>query len=177
MKELTKKSKLLSYLLRHDADYSFSKPEGWRAVSDLVRNHGFTREELKNIVESDSKGRYEFDLTSNMIRALQGHSIPGIEPDLIESVPPSVLYHGTSSRFLGSILKNGILKCTRNHVHLSSDIDTARKVGIRHGGEVIILKINTGEMVKSGIKFLKSKNGVWLCQDIEPRFFEIYYED
>ena len=110
MKELTKKSKLLSYLLRHDADYSFSKPEGWRAVSDLVRNHGFTREELKNIVESDSKGRYEFDLTGNMIRALQGHSIPGIEPDLIESVPPSVLYHGTSSRFLGSILKNGILK-------------------------------------------------------------------
>ena len=173
---LDSKSKNLAFLLRHDKSYNFPKPDGWREVSDLIRNHGFTRRELDEIVSTDKKGRYEFDQVKNRIRALQGHSIPGIEPDITELLPPPILYHGTSSRFINSILKLGILKQSRNHVHLSADIDTARNVGMRHGGSVVILKINTESMVKDGIKFWKSRNGVWLSKDIEPKYFEIYYE-
>ena len=36
-------SKKLSYLLRHDTSYAFDE-HGWREVSDLVANHGFTME-------------------------------------------------------------------------------------------------------------------------------------
>lgn len=172
MKEV--RSKELAYLLRHDKDYNFKKPEGWRSIEDLVKNHGYTKKELEEIVKNDSKGRYEFDLYHTKIRALQGHSILGIEPDLLESIPPSFLYHGTSSRFIDSILKSGITKQSRNHVHLSEDIDTAKTVGSRHGGKTVILKIDTKSMIKNGIKFFKSKNNVWLCQDINPSYFSIY---
>lgn len=172
MKE-KEKSKELAYLLRHDKNYDFKKPEGWRVVDDLIKNHGYTKKELEDIVKNDSKGRYEFNTYHTKIRALQGHSIPGIEPDLSECTPPSILYHGTSSRFLSSIFENGITRQSRNHVHLSEDIDTAKTVGSRHGGKTVILRIDTEKMQEDGIKFFKSKNNVWLCQDINPKYFRV----
>ena len=171
------KSKKLAYLLRHDDKYNFSKPEGWREVKDLIENHGYTISEITEIVKSDKKGRYEVSEDETKIRAVQGHSIPGILPDLEETLPPPVLYHGTSSRFLSSIFKDGIQKRSRNHVHLSADIETAKSVGLRHGGETVILKIDTEKMSNNGIKFLKSKNGVWLCDEVKPEYFEILNEE
>lgn len=38
---LIQRGKKLSYLLRHDKSYTFDE-HGWREVSDLVANHGFT---------------------------------------------------------------------------------------------------------------------------------------
>lgn len=48
-KELIKKGKYLSFLLRHDTEYTFDK-NGYREVSDLIKNHGYTRSELEEIV-------------------------------------------------------------------------------------------------------------------------------
>ena len=55
----TKLGKKLSYLLRHDKSYAFDE-HGWREVGDLLDNHGFTMEELREIVATNNKQRYEF---------------------------------------------------------------------------------------------------------------------
>lgn len=71
---LIKRGKKLSYLLRHDKSYAFDE-HGWREVSDLVGNHGFTMEELREIVATNNKQRHEFSEDMTRIRARQGHSI------------------------------------------------------------------------------------------------------
>lgn len=168
---ITSLGKRLSYLLRHDRDYNFPE-SGFREVSDLIKNHGFTKDNLEELVASDSKGRYEFNSDHSMIRAVQGHSLPNIHPDLIKTTPPDILYHGTATRFLNSIFKSGVKKGTRNYVHLSSNKDTAAKVGSRHG-DPIVLKINSAKMVDDGAEFFVSKNGVWLVDFIDPKYIEI----
>lgn len=59
----------LSRLLRYDKSYAFDK-HGWREVSDLVANQGFTMEELREIVATNNKHRYEFseDMTPIVCR-------------------------------------------------------------------------------------------------------------
>ena len=57
---IIKRGKKLSYLLRHDTSYAFDK-HGWRSVNDLIANHGFSLEELHEIVATNNKQRYEFD--------------------------------------------------------------------------------------------------------------------
>ncbi|MCB5650434.1 RNA 2'-phosphotransferase, partial [Bifidobacterium breve] len=55
-----------------------------------------------------------------------------------EKTPPQFLYHGTASRFLDEIKKQGLIAGERHYVHLSADEATARKVGARHGSPVIL---------------------------------------
>lgn len=124
---LNNKSKQLAYLLRHDRKYEFGT-NGWRKVSDLICNHGFTLEVLQDIVNTNNKQRYEFSSDMQYIRARQGHSIH-VDVELDECVPPSVLYHGTAEHFVDDILKDGLKPQSRIHVHLSSTIETAINVG------------------------------------------------
>ena len=72
---------------------------------------------------------------------------------------------------INSILKLGILKQSRNHVHLSADKETAKKVGSRHGGKTVIIEIDTEKMLNSGIEFFQSANGVWLVDFVDKLFF------
>ncbi len=166
------KSKKLAYLLRHDKTYDFSD-HGYRKISDLIENHGYTKEELVKIVSEDNKGRYEFSEDKTKIRARQGHSIP-VDVELEIRTPPEILYHGTAKRFLKSIKEKGILKMSRNYVQLSPDYETARTVGKRHGDE-IVLPIMTGKMAQDGIIFRLSRNNVWLVDYIKPDY--IKWED
>ena len=68
------KSINLTFLLRHDRNYAFDE-HGWRNVSDLLENHGFTMDELCEIVKTNNKQRFEFSYDKKLIRACQGHSI------------------------------------------------------------------------------------------------------
>lgn len=166
-KDLIKKGKHLSFLLRHDTEYTFDD-HGYREVSDLIKNHGYTKSELEEIVSTNDKQRYEFNEYHTKIRARQGHSI-NVNVDLKESTPPDILYHGTATRFLDSIYKEGIKKMSRNYVQLSQNIETATEVGKRHGSPVI-LEINTKRMVDDGIKFYLSNNNVWLTDYVSPDY-------
>lgn len=165
-----KKSKELAFLLRHDPNYEFDK-NGWRKVRDLIDNHRYTRAELEYLVENDNKGRYEFNEDKKKIRARQGHSI-AVDVELEEKEPPMLLYHGTSSRFIDQILKEGIKKMNRLYVQLSEDIETAKIVGERHGGSLIIFKIPAKAMYDSGIKFFLSRNGVWMTEFVDPKYLD-----
>ena len=83
-------------------------------------------------------------MSGEMIRANQGHSID-VDLQLEEREPPEVLYHGTVERFLSSILEEGLVRGKRHDVHLSKDVETARKVGPRRG-KPIILQVDAGRV-------------------------------
>ena len=86
--------------------------------------------------------------------------------------PWPTLFHGTSEKSVQLILKKGIDKMNRQHVHLSISIDIAREVGIRHG-RVVIFKVNSGKMHHDGYKFYKSDNNVWLTDNVPPKYLEL----
>ena len=103
-------------------------------VIDLLnsaRKHGFfiSYDDLVECVETNDKQRFAFDVSGELIRANQGHSVE-VDLRLEEREPPETLYHGTVERFLASILEEGLVRAKRHHVHLSKNIETARKVAI-----------------------------------------------
>ncbi len=169
-KELEKKkervSRYISLLLRHKPEAAgiILDEHGWASVTALLAATKITMKELEDIVATDQKQRYSFDETKTKIRANQGHSIK-VDLGLEAKEPPSVLYHGTATRFLDTILSEGLKKGTRNHVHLSRDTETARKVGKRHG-TVVILEIDTKAMHEAGYVFYLSENKVWLTERV-----------
>ena len=149
------------------------QPGGWVPVDDLLeaaRRHDFpiSYDELVECVETNDKRRYSFDDTGDLIRANQGHSVE-VDLQLEERVPPEILYHGTVERFLPSIMAKGLNKGTRHHVHLSEDVQTARKVGARRG-EPVVLKVDAGGMVRDSYSFYVSANGVWLTDSVPPGY-------
>ena len=125
---------------------------------------------LEQIVAQDEKQRYSFSADKKLIRANQGHSI-AVDVELDELEPPKILYHGTSERFAASIRAQGLLKMSRLYVHLSSDIDTAKKVGSRHGVPKIFI-VESGKMFVDGYKFFRSVNGVWLTEHVPAKYLE-----
>lgn len=178
MGKYDKLSKYLSLVLRHNpaAAHITLDEHGWADVEELLAGMNaagsrIDRDILKEIVSTDNKQRYSFNQDETLIRANQGHSIP-VDVELKEQEPPEFLYHGTADRFLGSIQKEGLKPMSRLYVHLSKDMETALKVGKRHG-KPVVLKIHSKEMYRDGIQFYLSENGVWLTKKVDVKYFEI----
>ncbi|HBH0413487.1 TPA: RNA 2'-phosphotransferase [Clostridioides difficile] len=179
---MSKKDRLsvfISLILRHKPETIGIKLDdyGYVDVNELIEKINNTGrniniEILEQIVKEDNKQRYSFNEDRSKIRANQGHSI-NVNVELRELEPPRFLYHGTATRFLDNIKKEGIVSKSRLYVHLSNDIDTAVKVGKRHGVPVV-LKINTGKMYENGYKFYLSENNIWLCKYIPFEYVEIF---
>ena len=83
--------------------------------------------------------------------------------------PPEVLYHGTATRFVDSIFRTGLEKRSRQHVHLSDQLETATKVGSRHG-KPVVFHVQAAAMAAAGHAFFRSDNGVWLTEAVPPKF-------
>ncbi|PWK02191.1 Tpt1/KptA family lRNA 2'-phosphotransferase [Flavobacterium araucananum] len=60
---------------------------------------------------------------------------------------------------------------SRQHVHLSKDLETATKVGGRRGVPQI-LTVRSGQMFKDGFKFYLSENNVWLTDEVPSKYIE-----
>lgn len=168
-------SKYLSKHLRHTPERIGLALEagGWVNVDDLlaacaVHQFAVTRAELEQVVAASDKQRFAFDATHTRIRANQGHSV-SIDLQLESQTPPDVLYHGTGEKSVSAILQSGLLKMARHHVHLSTDIETARKVGMRHGRPAIFT-IDAAAMQEAGFVFYCSENGVWLVEQVPPQY-------
>ena len=177
---MVKASKFLSLVLRH-------KPEtiglslddnGWADVTDLlmlwnVHNTGsdITMDFLEEVVKTNNKKRFAFNDDKTKIRASQGHSL-NIDLGLEPKDPPAKLYHGTAERFCDSIKQKGLVKGSRQHVHLSVDCDTATKVGSRHGSPKVII-VDAAQMVQDGHKFYLSDNDVWLVDEVPVKYLNI----
>jgi putative RNA 2'-phosphotransferase len=174
-KRLVTVSKYLAKYLRH-APHELGltlQPGGWVPVDELLdaaRAHGFlvSYDKLVECVETNDKQRFSFDVSGEMVRANQGHSVE-VDLRLGGREPPETLYHGTVERFLPSILEGGFVRGKRHHVHLSKDVETARRVGLRRG-KPVILTVDTGRMHRDGHTFYFSANGVWLTDAVPPGY-------
>ena len=174
---LVKISKYLSKHLRHQPEALglTLAPGGWVPVDQLLtacREHHFpiSRDELNEVVAHNDKQRFAFDETGTHIRANQGHSV-AVDLELESVSPPDVLYHGTAQRFAEAIRREGLKKMSRHHVHLSPDVETALKVGKRHGTPVVF-KVDALRMHQAGHMFYRSANGVWLVERVPPEYLE-----
>ena len=167
-------SKYISLILRH-------KPEvigitldehGWARVDELIagvnRTHPLDRAGLEEIVRTDEKQRYSFSEDKTLIRANQGHSVP-VDVELEAVTPPEILYHGTGEKYVDAIDREGLISKGRLYVHLSADVETARKVGSRHGRPVIY-QVDCQRMAVDGHVFFLSANHVWLTKRVPAQY-------
>ena len=170
-------SKSLSYWLRHHPEDIgiFIAPDGWTDIKSLIEKAKtkilFDFNELKHVVQNNDKNRFSISEDMCRIRANQGHSIT-VELNLLEVLPPTTLYHGTPNRNVDSILKEGINRGNRHHVHLSKDEETAASVGARRG-TFTILKIEALRMRADGHKIYISDNGVYLVDEVPSKYINI----
>lgn len=178
MKTDTKISKRLSFWLRHqpeDAGLALTG-DGWAHVTEVLNaleREGLdcSRIQLQRLVDTNDKRRFELSEDGTRIRARQGHSV-AIDLGLAPLAPPQHLFHGTATRFLPPILKDGLKPMNRHHVHLSPDTATATRVGSRHG-KPAVLKVAAGSMHTAGHVFFRTENGVWLVEHVPPAFLEL----
>ena len=179
MADLTKTSRYIALILRH-------KPEtigitldthGWANVKELIKGvskkYPIDMDILEEIVRTDEKQRYSFNEDRTLIRANQGHSIP-VDVELEEVEPPEYLYHGTATKYVDSILSDGLIPKSRLYVHLSGDKGTATNVGERHG-KPVIFRVRSKSMYLQGYQFYRSSNGVWMTKEVPTEFLEIQW--
>jgi putative RNA 2'-phosphotransferase len=170
-------SKFLSLVLRHRPDQIGIELDanGWVSVAELIEkskraSQSLSSELIQEIVRTSDKQRFALSDDGKMIRANQRHSV-AVDLALLPEEPPIFLFHGTATRFIESIKKEGLKPMGRQHVHLSVDSVTATRVGQRHG-KPVILKIRAGDLWASGHTFFVSDNGVWLTDALSPQWIE-----
>ncbi len=171
--EQIRTSKFLSYALRHAPQkVGLTLDEaGWADVDALLaacaaNGHPISFEDLAEVVRESDKQRFALDDVNNRIRANQGHSID-VDLGFEAADPPEVLYHGTHPRALDAILAEGLKRMSRQHVHLSADMETAQSVGERRG-KPIVFAVAAAQMQTEGHVFHCSANGVWLTERVPP---------
>lgn len=180
--KITNISKHLSYVLRHKPEHIniVLDENGWAKINELIEKSKskieFTFEELKEVVDTSDKKRFALSNDMTKIRANQGHSID-VDLQFKKIVPPVKLYHGTAERFLEPIMKEGLKKMNRHHVHMYSEenIDKALNTGARHqkGKSAIVLIIDAKRMHNEGFVFYKSENDVYLTDAVPPKYIKL----
>ena len=177
-RELISTSKFLSLVLRHRPEKFGLRldGEGWVEIDELLAaasrsGRKLTRLLLERVVRENDKQRFAISVDGQRIRANQGHSV-AVDLGLQPVEPPGFLYHGTVEKFLDSIRASGLVRGTRQYVHLSPDLETARKVGQRRGRPVILV-VESGRMWRDGHLFFRSENGVWLTEHVLAEYLRI----
>jgi putative RNA 2'-phosphotransferase len=173
-------SHLVSRALRHEP-WLFElelDDEGWVPVDmliDSIRGLGppwdrVERDDLERMVTGSGKQRHE--ISSDRIRALYGHSVPG-RIAYTEAVPPELLFHGTSPDAWQKIANDGLRPMGRQYVHLSADVRTAREVGRRKSRRPVILTIQARQAHTAGARFWMGNPLVWLAEYIPADFIAL----
>lgn len=174
-------SRFVSRALRH-APHEFGltlDSEGWIATEALLDavhrrlpawRHA-TEADLEQMIAESEKKRHE--LREGRIRALYGHSL---EQEVVRTPepPPDELYHGTAPASVAVILRDGLKPMKRQNVHLSIDVDTARRVGSRKTRTPVILRVRAGEAHAAGTPFYRGNDQVWLADAVPATFVEVF---
>lgn len=170
----------ISLLLRH-------KPEevglhmdnhGWVSVNELISGinqtgrYKINMEMLEEIVATDNKGRYRFNDDKTKIKACQGHSVSGVEPELTYGEPPKYLYHGTNTEALGKIEHSGYISRMKRHaVHLYEEEARVWQSAERWSGKTpVVVKIDAERMHSDGFVFGRSDNDVWCVEEVPTKY-------
>ena len=187
MNSNNKFSRYLSALLRHralDQGYAIDS-RGFVSVDQIIKKCNnitpcgidlartkVTYDTIKQIVDSNDKKRFELEEHDDgwYIRAVQGHSMPGINPDLVLINDPSeipIVVHGTYYKAYELIKNTGLNRMGRTHIHFAHGTPADESVisGMRKTSQVMIF-IDVPKAMANGIKFYKSSNGVILSDGI-----------
>ncbi|MFQ6137083.1 MAG: RNA 2'-phosphotransferase [Candidatus Hydrothermarchaeales archaeon] len=183
MKDYTHLSKFLCYLLRHHPERLGLELDGRGftrvtvdRLAELIREettHKWVEAgDIYRVAESDPNGRFE--IKDERIRCTYGHSVPvDLEYESCRGEElPDLLYHGTTQSAAEEILKSGLRPRHRQHVHLSTSIAQATRVGKRRTGRPTILKVRARKAAERGIRFWKVNDLVFLSEDIPPEFIQ-----
>ena len=170
-------SKKISYILRHHPEeYDVELDEyGYTSLDVLINSinkkdkENITLQDIINAVNTSDKQRFE--IKSDKIRALYGHSKSLV---IIKEIgtPPDVLYHGTNEEAYKKIKTEGILPMSRQFVHLSTDIPTAKTVAKRRSNDIVILKVNAKAALEDNVEFFIGNSNTWLVKKIDPKYIE-----
>jgi putative RNA 2'-phosphotransferase len=176
-KYIRRTSKFLSLVLRHQPEKIGIRLDeaGWVDVDVLLeamarRGKRISRETLENVVRTNDKQRFSLSEDGRRIRANQGHTVD-VALGYATADPPEILLHGTPTRFLDAIRREGLKKMKRHHVHLHVDEATAIAVGTRRG-KPVLLKVWARDMARRGHEFFVTPNNVWLTDHVPPEFIE-----
>lgn len=196
-RRLTKLSKFLALILRHQPErFALAlDDEGWASlpeVMEILRGlpnfRWATRADVMAVVQPGSGAsagastlsptealadfdKRRFQVEGNRIRARYGHSLA--RPIRYEPcIPPPRLYHGTSPEALESIRREGLRPMERQYVHLSPDVETAVRVGVRHTGRPVVLTVRSSEAHAGGVEFYLADEAVYLAKQIPVEFLE-----
>lgn len=96
-----------------------------------------------------------------------------MDVELPVATPPEYFYHGAGQKYVESVGKIGLISKSRLYVHLFGDMDTAIKVGSRHG-KPVVYRVASGRMQEDGFVFYRFVNGVWLVKEV-PATYYIYW--
>ena len=117
------------------------------------------------------------------IRANQGHSIPGIDPEaLLTRLSPEelaalpVVVHGTFREAWKAIHASGYLSIMkRHHIHFAAGLLGEQGVisGMRRTCQIYVY-IDAGKCARDGIVFFRSDNGVLLTAGIDGKLLLKY---
>ena len=100
--------------------------------------------------------------------AAAGHPCFNLDPWAMRQASlASIIAH--SGHDVDVILAEGINPGQRRQVHLSTDTETATKVGQRHG-KPVVLRVDTGRMAAEGHLFYFADNGVWLTDHVPSQY-------
>lgn len=185
-KTLNQFSRHLSSILRHNALKKgyYMDPRGFVSVKEILKgynNKSITLNDVYNIVNTNDKKRFEIEdhLDGVYIRAVQGHTITGINPDLtliIDASEIPIVVHGTNPTAYTFIKLIGLSRMERNHIHFAQGGPQDQTVisGMRKTARVMIY-IDVVKAMNDGIQFYKSSNGVILSNGIngtiDPKYF------
>jgi len=167
---MTEKSKTLSWLLRHGAREAGVTMDaaGWVSVAEVLRYLRMRREDLEEIVATNTKSR--LTIRGERVRACQGHSTENM-PVTCEALEASwdlfagdgSLWHGTTVDATESIARSGLVPQRRTHVHLAPSLES--KVGKRSATPVV-LEVSVARLREAGQGIFEAENGVVLVRHV-----------
>ena len=180
-------SKFCSGALRHfPDDVGLALDDaGWVAVRELVaaveRKYDWAdREAVAGVVATDPKGRFERTAVDSddgeRVRAAYGHSVAVDLADTDDPVP-GTLYHGTAPRNVDSIRESGLEPMSRQQVHLSGDVETARAVGRRHADDPVVFAVDAAGLQVDGQRVTRRGEGVYTTDAVSPAHLELLADE
>lgn len=172
-RRLEKASRKLAYILRHKPeDFNISMDEfGQVSIKEVIKALNVSMDEFNKIVENDEKGRYF--IKGEKVFAVQGHSIKGLKVPMEKLETCGQLFHGTKTSILNIVMNEGLKPQSREFVHLSKDLETAKSVANRRKGNSVILEIDGQGLIDSGIEVFEAINGVILVKEVPAEFISV----
>ena len=172
-RHVDKFGRIMAGILRHFPDRFELEmtQQGWVEVDEFIdaikdRRGGFsylTIKHIKAVVDTDSKGRYQFK--NNRIRATYAHSID-LDLDLPTEGVPEHLYFACSEEDAEDYMENGLFPEDRMMVHLSATRLNALEAGRHIIGKPVVLMVDIRGAEEGDNKIMKAGTTVFVTKEV-----------